>query len=113
MVQDGAGCGGAVSHVAVVEGTDEHFFNDGNEHFPKGLFGAIVPVEDGGGNVMGVSKVRDLGAQRNRWDSRLGAGVDRSDEGRGEECFVHDRGDIELQQSECLTTQFRLDGCGV
>ena len=30
MVQDGAGGGGAVTHVAVVEGTDEHFVDGGN-----------------------------------------------------------------------------------
>ena len=41
---------------------DEHFVNSGNEHLPKGLVGLVVLVEDGGGDVMGVSKVGDLGA---------------------------------------------------
>ena len=99
MVQDGVGGGGAVAHVEVAEGTDEHFVDRWDEHFPKGLVGAIVLFEDDGGNVMGVAKVGDMGDWRDRWDGGLGTGVDRSDEGRGEECFVHDRGDIELQQS--------------
>ena len=49
----------------VAEGPDKHFFDCGDEHLPKGLVGSVVLVEDGGGNVMGVSKIGDLGARRN------------------------------------------------
>ena len=83
IFQDGAGGGGAVSHVAVTEGTDENFVNGGDKNLPKGLVGLVVLIEDGGVNVMGVAKVDDLGARRNIWDGGLGAGVDRSDEGHG------------------------------
>ena len=62
MVQDGAGGGGAVFHVAVAEGTDENFVDGGDENLSKGRVGAIVILEDFGGNVMGVAKVGDLGA---------------------------------------------------
>ena len=63
MVQDGAGGGGGVSHIAVAEGTHEHFVDGGNEHFPKGLVGVIVLIDEDGGKVMGVAKVGDLGDQ--------------------------------------------------
>ena len=66
MVQNGAGGGGAVSHVAVAEGTDENFVDGGDENFPKGLVGLVVLVENGGGDVMGVAKVGDLGPRRDR-----------------------------------------------
>ena len=61
MVKDGAVGGVALAHVAVAEGTDEYVIDGKNEHFPKGLIGAIVLVGDSGGNVMGVAKVGDLG----------------------------------------------------
>ena len=35
---------------------------------------------------MGVSKVSDMGARRDRWEGGIGARVDGSDEGRGREC---------------------------
>ena len=116
MFQDGAGGaggGGVVAHVAVAEGTDEHFVNGRDEHFPKGLVGAIVIVEDGGGNLMGVAKVGEVGARRDIWYGGLSGGVDRSDEGRGREWCVHSGGDSEFQQSECAVAQVILDGCGV
>ena len=62
MVQDCAGGGGAVAHLAMAEGTDEHFVDSGDENFPKGLVDSIVLVEDGGGNVMGAAEVGGLGA---------------------------------------------------
>ena len=105
MVQDGAGGGGDVAHLAVAEVTDEHFVDGGNEHFPKVLVGLVVLVEGGGGDVMGVEKVCDLGARHNRWDGWLGAGVYRGDEGRGRECCIHSGGDGELQQSKCSAAQ--------
>ena len=58
------GGGGAIAHVSVTEGPDEHFINGGDEHLPKGLVSLVVVVKDGGGNVMGVSKVGDIGARR-------------------------------------------------
>ena len=61
MVQDGAGGGGDVAHVAVAEGPDENFVDGGDEHFPKGLVDLVILVEDGGGDVMSVAKVGDLG----------------------------------------------------
>ena len=96
MVQDGAGDGGAVAHVAVAEGTDENFVNRVDEHFSKGLVRAIVIIEDCGSNVIGVSKVGDLGARHGRWNGGIGARVNRSDESRGQECCVHGRGESEL-----------------
>ena len=96
MVQDGAGGGGSVAPAAVAEGTDKHFVDSSNKHLLKGLVGAIILVEDGGGNVMGLAKVGDLGTRRNRWDGGIGARVDRSDEGCGQECYVHGQRDIEL-----------------
>ena len=63
----------------------------------KCLVGLVVLVEDGGGDVMDVSQVGDLGAGRDRWDGGLGAGVDGSDEGRGQECGVHGGGDGEVK----------------
>ena len=83
MVQNGAVGGGSVAHVAVAEGTDEHFVYGGDEHLSKVLVGAIVLVEDCSGNVMDVTKVGDLGDQRDRCDGGIGAGVNRSDESRG------------------------------
>ena len=96
MVHDGAGGGGAVSHVAMVEGTDEHFVDGGDENLPKGIVGAIILFEDGGGNAMGVAKIGDLGPRRDRWDGGIGARVDQSNEGRGRECCVHIRGESDL-----------------
>ena len=66
MVQDGAGGGGAIAHVAVAEVMDKNFVNGGDEILSKGLVGAIVLVEDCGGNVMGVAKVGGLGARSGR-----------------------------------------------
>ena len=83
MIQDGAGGCGDIAPIAVEEGTDEHFVDGGDEHMTKGLVGAVVLVEDGSGNIMGVAKVGDLGARRDIWDGGIGAGVDRNDEGRG------------------------------
>ena len=97
MVQYGAGGGGAVSHVAVAEGKDEHFVNEGNEHFSKGLVGAIVLVEDYGGSFTGVAKVGDMGARRGRWDGGIGTGVNQINESCGQECCVHSGRDSELQ----------------
>ena len=97
MVQDGAGGGGAVSHVAVGEGTDENFVDGSDENFPKGLVSAIVLIENDGGDVMGVAKVGDLGAWRYGWDGGIGAGVDWSNKGYGQECCAHGGGDSELQ----------------
>ena len=96
MVQDGAGGGSAVAHVVVAEGTDEHFVDGGDEHLSKGLVGAIVLLEDRSGNVMGVTKVGDLGARHDRWDGGIGAGVNRIDERCGQECCVHSGGYSEL-----------------
>ena len=113
MVQDGAGGGGAVTDAAVAEGTDEHFADGGDDHLPKGLVGSVVLVEDGGDDVMGVAKVGDLGPRRDILNGRLGAQVDRSNEGRGRECSVHGGRDGELHQSGCDVAQVRLDGCDV
>ena len=44
------------------EGTEKNFVDGGDDHLPKGLVGLVVFVEDGGGNVMGVAKVGDMGA---------------------------------------------------
>ena len=60
--QDGAGGGGSVSHVAVAEGTDEHFVDSGDELLLKGLVITIVLVGDDGINVMGVARVGDIGS---------------------------------------------------
>ena len=79
------------------EVTDENFVDRGDDHFLMGLVGGIVLVEDCGGHVMVVAKVGDLGSRRNRWYGGLGAGVNRSNEGRGLECCVHDGGDSALQ----------------
>ena len=46
----------------MAEGPDENFVDGGNEHFPKGLVSSAVLAEDSGGDVMGVSKVGDLGS---------------------------------------------------
>ena len=62
MVQDGTGGSGSVAQVSVAEGTDEHFGDGGDDHLRKGLVSLAVLGEDGGGNVMGVAKVGDLGA---------------------------------------------------
>ena len=48
------GGGGAVSHILMAEGLDEHFVDGGNEHLPKGSVGLVVIVEEGGDDVMGV-----------------------------------------------------------
>ena len=96
MVQYVAGGGGAVAHIEVSEGTDEHFVDGGDETFLKGLVGLVVLVEDSDGNIMGVAKVGDMGSRRNRWDGRLGTGVDQSNEVRGQECCIHDGGDGEV-----------------
>ena len=45
----------------MAERPDEHFVEGVNGNLPKGLVGLVVLVEDGGGDVMGVSKVGDLG----------------------------------------------------
>ena len=79
----------------------------------KGLVGAIVLVEDCGGNVMDVAKVGDLGDRSGSWDGGIGAGVNRSDEGSGQECCVQRGGDSELKYSDCAAAQVRLDGCGI
>ena len=82
MVQDGTGGGGAVAHIAVVEGTDEHFVDVSNQYFPKGRFCLIVLVEGGGGDNMGIAKVGDMGGHCNIWDGGVGVGVERINEGR-------------------------------
>ena len=63
----------------------------------KCLVGSVVLVEDGGGNVVGVSKVGDIGDRRDQWGGGIGDEVDRSDEGRGQECCVHGGGDSEVK----------------
>ena len=83
MVQDGAGGGGSVAHIALVEGTDEHFVDGSDENFSKVLVGATVLAEEDGGNIMGVAKVGDLVAGHNRWYGGIGTGVNRSNEIRG------------------------------
>ena len=62
---------------------------------------------------MGVAKVGDLETRRNGRDGGLGNRVDGSNKGRRQECFVHGRGDGELQQSKCAAAQVQLDGCGI
>ena len=89
----------------MAEVQDEHFVDGGNDHLPKGLVGSVILVEDGGGNVMGISKVDDLGALHDGRYGVLGAKVNGSDEGRGRECCVHDGRDVELHQSECAASQ--------
>ena len=97
MVQDGAGGGDAIAHVAVVEGTDEHFVDGNDENLSKGLVVVIILIEDCDENVMGVAKVGNLVTQRNRWDGGLSAGVNRRDESRGQECCVHGGVNSEFQ----------------
>ena len=48
----------------MAEGPGEHFVDSGDEHFPKCLVGSVVLIEDDGGDVVGISKVVDLGARR-------------------------------------------------
>ena len=91
------GGGGAVANVAVADGTDKNFVDGGDYHLSKGLVGAIVRVEDFGGNVMGVAKVGDLGARIGSWDSGIGAGANHSDEISCRYCCVHGGGDSELK----------------
>ena len=83
MIQDGAGGGGAVAHVAVAEKTGGNFVDGGDEHLSKGLVGAIVLVEDCDGDVIGVSKVGDMGNRHDIWDGGIGSKVNRRDEIRG------------------------------
>ena len=49
----------------------------------KGLVGAIVLVEDCGGNVMGVEKFGELGARSDSWDGGLGARINQINESSG------------------------------
>ena len=79
----------------------------------KCLVGSVVLVEDGGGDIMGVSQVGDLGAGHDQWDGGLGAGVDGINEGRGQECNVHDGGDSEVKEAKCAVSEVWLDGSGV
>ena len=58
------GGGGAASYLAVAEGPDEHIVDGGDYNLTKCLVGSVVLVEDGGGDVMDVSQVGDLGAGR-------------------------------------------------
>ena len=88
MIQNGAGGGGAVSHVVVAEGPDDHLVNSGDSNLTKCLVVLVVLVKDSGGNVMGLSQVGDVGAGRDRWDGGIGAGVDGKDEGCVRECSV-------------------------
>ena len=51
----------------MAERLDEHFVNSGDDRLPKGLVGLVVLIEDGGGNVMGVPEIGDLGAQHDQF----------------------------------------------
>ena len=97
MVQDVAGDGGIVANVVVAERTDKNFVDGCDYHLSKGLVGAIVLVEDCGGNVMGVVKVGDLGSRSGSCNCGLGSGVNRSDKISGQECCVYGRGYSELK----------------
>ena len=90
------GASAAISHVAVADRTDEHLVDGSDENFLKGLDGAIVLVENGCGNVMGVAKVGDLGDRRDRWNGGIVDGVNWSNESRGRDCCVHGGGESEL-----------------
>ena len=105
MIQNGAGGGGSVFHVAVVEGTDKHLVDGGDYNLKKCLFGLVLLVKYSGGDVMGVSQVGYLGAGRDQWDGGLGTGVDGSDGGRGQECFIHSRGDGEVKYVKCAASK--------
>ena len=61
MIQNGAGGGGAVSHIALAEGPDEHLVDGGDYNLTKCLVGSVVIVKDGGGDIMGVSQIGDMG----------------------------------------------------
>ena len=49
----------------MLEGPDEHLLDGSNYHLAMCLVSSVVLIEDGGGNVMGVSQVGDLGAGHN------------------------------------------------
>ena len=83
-------------HTYEAKRPDEHFVDSGDEHLPKVLVGLVVLVEDGGGGVMGVSKVGDLGDRRDRWNGGIVDGVNWSNESRGRDCCVHGGGESEL-----------------
>ena len=79
MVQDGMDSCEAVSDVLVLERAYEHFVNGGKKNLPKSLVGAVVLVEECGGDVESIAKFSDLGAIGVGWDDGCRSGVDRHD----------------------------------
>ena len=67
--------------MVVVPYPTERCVDGGDENLPKGLVSLAVIVEEGGGNVIGIAKLGDMGDRHDRCDGGLGAGVDRSNEG--------------------------------
>ena len=83
MVQDGTGGCEAISDVLLSEGTNEHFVYSIEKNLSKSFVGAIVLVEECGGDVEIIAKFGDLVASGVGWDDGYRAGVDRHDEGGG------------------------------
>ena len=79
MIQDFTGGCEDVSDVLVLERADEHFVDGGEKNLLKSLVGAIVFVEECGGNVESIAKFGGLGASGVGWYDGYISGFDRQD----------------------------------
>ena len=83
MVQYSAGGCEAISDVLVSKVADKHFVDSREKNLSERLVGAIVLVEECGGNVESIEKFGDLGARGVGWDDGYRSRVDGHDEGGG------------------------------
>ena len=113
MIQDGTGCGEAVSNVLVSEGVDEHSFKSREKNLSESLVGVIVFVEECGVGVKSIAKFGGLGASGVDWDDWYRAQVDGQNEGGGKQGVVDGGLHSQSEKAEGAATKFGLDRSGV